>query len=228
MKSGSSSALLSPTQLNTGRAALPLRRLALGLLSVVFAVAFSGCETSAVVGNNPAPAPSDARQAESLVVREGDVVKIAFPGAPNLDTTQQVRRDGRITLALVGEFVPVGMTPAVMEQELAKLYASQIVSNEVSVTVVSSSYSVFVNGAVLRPGKISTDRPLSALEAVMEAGGFDSARANMKAVVIIRQVEGQTRNYTIDLQSVLSGRQSQPFMLEPSDIVFVPERFSWF
>jgi polysaccharide export outer membrane protein len=115
-----------------------------------------------------------------------------------------------------------------VEQELAKLYASQIVSNEVQVTVLSSAYSVFVNGAVLRPGKITTDRPLSALEAVMEAGGFNAARANMKAVVIIRQVGGQTRNYTIDLQSVLSGRASDPFMLEPSDIVFVPERFSWF
>ncbi len=203
-------------------------RLAFGVLGLAAAAAFSGCETTAVVGNNPAPAPSDARLAESLVVREGDALRIAFPGAPNLDTAQQVRRDGRITLALIGEFSPVGLTPVQVEQELAKLYASQIVSNEVTVTVISSSYSVFVNGAVLRPGKISTDRPLSALEAVMEAGGFISARANMKAVVIIRQVGGQTQNYTIDLQSVLAGRTNEPFMLEPSDIVFVPERFSWF
>ena len=204
-----------------------LRRAACGVFALVAAAAFSGCETTAVVGNNPPPAPSDARQMQSLVVREGDTLKISFPGAPNLDTTQQVRRDGRITLPLIGEFTPVGMTPSVVEQELAKLYASQIVSNEVTVTVVSSSYSVFVNGSGLRPGKITTDRPLSALEAVMEAGGFDPARANMKAVVIIRQVNGQTRNYTIDLQSVLAGRSSEPFMLEPSDIVFVPERFSW-
>ncbi len=205
-----------------------LRRLAFGLLGLVAAAAFSGCETTAVVGNNPPPMPSDARKTDSLVIREGDTLRIAFPGAPNLDTQQQVRRDGRITLSLIGEFSPVGLTPVQVEQELAKLYASQIVSNEVTVTVLSSSYSVFVNGSVLRPGKITTDRPLSALEAVMEAGGFDPARANMKAVVIIRQVNGQTQNYTIDLQSVLAGRSSEPFMLEPSDIVFVPERFSWF
>lgn len=205
-----------------------LSRLVCGAFAMVCALAFSGCESTAVVGNNPLPAASDARQTQSLVVREGDTLKINFPGAPNLDTIQQVRRDGRITLALIGEFTPVGMTPTVVEQELAKLYASQIVSNEVTVTVVSSSYSVFVNGAVLRPGKITTDRPLSALEAVMESGGFDATRANMKAVVIIRQVNGQTRNYTIDLQSVLAGRTSEPFMLEPSDIVFVPTRFSWF
>lgn len=203
-------------------------RLAFALAGLAAATAFTGCGTTAVVGNNPAPAQSDARLTESLVVREGDTLRITFPGAPNLDTTQQVRRDGRLTLALIGEFSPVGLTPVQVEQELAKLYASQIVSNEVTVTVVSSSYSVFVNGAVLRPGKITTDRPLSALEAVMEAGGFNAARANMKAIVIIRQVGGQTQNYTIDLHSVLAGRESQPFMLEPSDIVFVPERFSWF
>lgn len=220
--------MISGSQSPSASRLIRLRRFAFGTLSLVLALVFSGCESTAVVGNNALPEASDSRRTESLVVREGDTLRISFPGAPNLDTQQQVRRDGRITLSLIGEFSPVGMTPVQVEQELAKLYASQIVSNEVQVTVLSSAYSVFVNGAVLRPGKITTDRPLSALEAVMEAGGFNPARANMKAVVIIRQVGGQTRNYTIDLQSVLSGRSSDPFMLEPSDIVFVPERFSWF
>ena len=155
-------------------------------------------------------------------------MKISFPSAPNLDTTQQIRRDGRITLSLVGEVTAVGLTPAELEKQIVELYVSQLTSKEVSVTVLSSSIPVFVSGAVLRPGKIMSDHPITALEAIMEAGGFDNTKANLSAVVVIRQEEGQVKNYTLNLKRVLQGKQSVPFYLKPSDIVYVPERFSWF
>jgi polysaccharide export outer membrane protein len=161
-------------------------------------------------------------------LREGDVLKISFRGVPNLDTTQQVRRDGRITLSMVGEVKAADLTPTELEKQLVQLYAPQLVTKEVTVTVVSSSFGVFVTGAVIHPGKIMSDRPITALEAVMEAGGFDSAKANMKAVVVIRNKGGQTQNYTLNLQLVLEGKQNEQFYLEPSDIVYVPEKFSWF
>ncbi len=62
----------------------------------------------------------------------------------------------------------------------------------------------------------------------MEAGGFDKNRANLRAVVVIRQEGGQTRNYTVNLQEVLEGRSASPFYLKRSDTVYVPEKFSWF
>ncbi|MEO7598740.1 MAG: polysaccharide biosynthesis/export family protein [Opitutus sp.] len=163
-----------------------------------------------------------------LVLREGDDVRISFPGAPNLDTTQRVRTDGRITLAMGGEVMASGLTPADLEKKLLDLYASQLVSKEVTVTVVSSSFSVFVSGAVLKPGKIISDHPLSALEAVMEAGGFDGGKADMQAVRIVRIQDGATKNFVINLKAALEGGQSEPFYLKRSDIVFVPEKFSWF
>jgi polysaccharide export outer membrane protein len=194
---------------------------AVGLVSLIFV---AGCQEP--VASAPM-AQSPKGQPEVQTVREGDVLKIAFPGAPTLDTTQQVRRDGRITMPVVGEVLAAGLTPNGLEQELLKLYASQLLSKEVSVTVVSSSFSIFVNGSVIRPGKIVSDHPISALEAVMEAGGFAST-ADMKAVVVIRQEGGQTHNYSVDLKLVLEGKQSEPFFLKPSDIVYVPEKFSWF
>src|SRR5439155_2990718 len=51
-------------------------------------------------------------QPESIVLHEGDVVRITFPGAPNLNTVQTIRRDGRIALQLIGEFQAAGMTPS--------------------------------------------------------------------------------------------------------------------
>ena len=166
---------------------------------------------------------------EAIRLREGDVVRITFPGSPNLDTQpQQVRRDGNIALPLIGEVKVAGMTPTELEKELVTRYSSQLVSKEVTVTVVSSSYVVYVTGAVLRPGKVSSDHPISALEAIMEAGGFDYSNANLKKVTVIRHEGGQARNYTLNLKNTLKGVKSEPFYLKPSDIVYVPVRFSWF
>jgi polysaccharide export outer membrane protein len=162
-------------------------------------------------------------------LREGDSIKISFPGAPNLDTTQQVRRDGKITLSLGGEITALGQTPSELEKALLKLYESQLVVKQVIVSVNSSSFPVFVTGAVLRPGKISADRPISVLEAVMEAGGVDYAKANLKEVVVLRQTEGgQVVNFRVNLREALKGPRSEPFYLKPADIVYVPEKFSWF
>ena len=162
------------------------------------------------------------------VLNVGDVVKVSFPGNQSLDTTQQIRRDGRINLEMVGEVKAAGKTPAELEKELVKLFAPQLVSKEIKVTVVSSSFSVFVIGAVMKPGKLQLERAVTAFEAIMEAGGFDMAKANMKAVVVIRNEGGKNMNFKINLKTVMDGKPSEPFPLKPYDTVYVPEKFQWF
>jgi polysaccharide export outer membrane protein len=187
-------------------------------------LACGGCQESASVMS----AQESQKQPETQTISAGDVLKVAFPGTPNLDTTQQVRRDGRVSLSIIGEVVVAGMTPTDLEKDLAKRYSGQLLSNEVNVTIVSSSFSVFVTGAVLRPGKLQPDHPMTALEAIMEAGGFDSNKADMEDVTVIRQENGGTHNYILDLKKVVDGKSSESFYLKPSDIVFVKEKFSWF
>lgn len=208
-----------------GMPVMVLAAMALGFLAFI-----TGCQTpdTATPVGPAGNQPEINKQPETLTLREGDALKISFPGTPNLDTMQTVRRDGRITMSIVGEVMAAGLTPTELEKELLKLYSTQLVSKEVSVSVVSSSFAVYVSGSVARPGKIMSDRPISVLQAIMEAGGFDSARADMKAVVVIRREEGQTKNYTLNLKLVLEGKQSDQFFLKPFDIVYVPERFSWF
>lgn len=206
-----------------GVCCFPTLRFVLGLLSLA---------TVAAAQSAPAGSPESIAQgipsAESVTIREGDVVRVTFPGAHELDTTQPVRRDGRITLPLIGEVKATGLAPAEFEKLLAGLYAPQLVSKEVNVTLVTSTFVVFVTGAVRQPGKIQSDRPITALEAIMEAGGFDFAKANTKAVVIVRREDSRMKRFTINLKQVLEGEQSEPFFLKPSDIVYVPEKFSWF
>ena len=218
------------------------RRWSRTALGLILMIVLAGCEapapTNSASAGRPAATPtgpgpgagaaSDAGKApEVFTIRESDVLKVSFPGAPNLETTQQVRRDGRINLPLVGEVVAAGKTPKDLEKELIQLYSSQLVSKEVNVTLVSSTFAVFVSGAVLRPGRIVSDRPLTLLEAVMEAGGVDPVKANPNNVVVIRQSEGN-RRYNINLKAILEGRDTELFYLKPSDVVIVPEKFSVF
>ncbi len=165
---------------------------------------------------------------QSIILREGDALKIVFPGAANLNTDQFIRRDGKITLQLVGEITAAGMTPTQLQEEILKRYADQLLTKEVSVSVYSSTFPVFVTGAVMRPGKILVDRSLNVLEAVMEAGGFDYSKADTKRILVIRNENGVLKNIRINLKTALDGKASQPISVKHSDIIYVPEKFQWF
>ena len=196
---------------------------AAGLLWLATLV-FTGCVTE------PLPSVANAGKSGSdlVILREGDTVKISFPGAPNMDATQQIRRDGKISLALIGEVDAVGLTPDALREKLVALVGPQIGSKEVNVSLQTSTFPVFVNGSVMRPGKILSDHPITALEAIMEAGGFNLNTANLKAVKVIRNESGVLKNYVVNLKAVLDGKSDKPFYLKPGDIVFVPERFQMF
>ena len=191
-----------------------LSLLACGLVTV------SGCKTNA-----NAPSDADLAPYTSPSLREGNNVVISFPGSPNLNTTVSIRSDGKIDLPLVGEVVAAGKTPSELEKEILKLYESQLVSKQVSVTVQSAAYAIYVTGSVVKPGKIMAERPLSVLDAIAEAGGFDNVKANMRSVVVIRHEEGgELKRFKLDLKKVLEKGSTESFYLRPSDIVYVPER----
>lgn len=188
---------------------------------VVGALLASGCKT-------PARAPRGPIQLEPQVLQVGDGIKIEFASATNLNTQQNIRRDGKITLGVIGEVVAAGKTPAQLEKDLVDLYANQLVSREIKVIVVSSSYAVYVGGAVLKPGKVMAERVLTPLEAIMEAGGYDTAKANLKAVKVIRQENGETKNFQVNVKAILDAKDVEPFFLKSHDTVIVPEKFEWF
>ena len=221
----------------TARPTAAIHLMLVGAATGLFLLCSTGCETTPGT-NVAAPTLTSSaaeiqawqeagKQSEMLRIREGDGLKISFPGAPNLDSAQQVRADGVITLDIVGEVKVVGLTPKELEQKLAKLYSTQLVSNEVTVAVTSSSFDVFVSGAVTRPGKITTTKPITALQAIMESG-FDAATANLQSVMIIRETNGKYNYLTLNLQLILDGKETQPFYLRPSDTVKVSKKITVF
>jgi polysaccharide export outer membrane protein len=207
---------------------LPLALVATGLLAGCASAFVSPADAFNVKPKTPTEAGTAANLPEVITLRAGDTLKISFPGSPNLNTSQQIRRDGKITLSLVGEVDAAGLTPPALEKKLVDLYASQISSKQISVAVESSTFPVYVTGMILHPGKIVADHPLSALEAVMEAGGFDYSKADLRNVTVIRREGNTMKNYKLNLKAVLQGKTGATFELKPDDIVYVPERFSMF
>ena len=188
----------------------------------------TGCQTS-TSPNYTAFTPDPPSPPSAIMdLREGDTVKVSFTAAPNMDTVQQIRRDGKIELPLVGEVVAAGKTPTELEKQVIALYAPQLNSKEITVSLESGSFPVFVTGCVVKPGKILSDHPITALEAIMEAGGFDYSQANLKSVRIIRRDGNEVKHFTINLKAVMNGSENGTFPLKPSDIIYVPERFTWF
>lgn len=190
----------------------------LSVLVCVVVLPLSGCETP------PPIFQDDLTPYSSVKLTEGDTLSITFPGSPDLNTAQKIRRDGKIDMKTVGEIQAAGKTPKELEKDILKLYEKDLVLKEVSVILQSTSYPVYVTGSVMHPGKVMAERPISALDAIMEAGGFDNAKANLKRVVVLRKEDGPVKHYVLNLKDVLTGKSKQLFYLRPNDIVYVPEK----
>ena len=191
----------------------------------------AGCQTTGDFEQpqtSAAPLQAKNNDSNAIILRAGDTIKVSFPGSPNLDTTAQIRRDGKISLPLVNEVDAAGLTPDQLQENLLALYSPQLSTKQLTVSVESSTFPVFVTGFVVHPGKVTSNHPLTALEAVMEAGGFDYTKANLKKVEVIRNESVNMKHFNLNLKEVMDGKDNKPFYLEPSDIIYVPERFSWY
>ena len=161
-----------------------------------------------------------------VTLEAGDVVEIKFFYTPELNETQTVRPDGKIALQLIGEMEVEGKTPADVRAELLDKYAPYLKDPEIAVIVRSLfNRRVFVGGQVMTPGIVEMPGKLTVLEAIMQAGGFDMREAEVRNVVVIRHKNGQRYGYSVDLAPALAntGDGTEPFYLEPQDIVYVPQ-----
>src|SRR5271166_5851627 len=144
-----------------------------------------GCQGTA---KHPVPLVSQTPN----YLNPGDVVKISFPAAPELNQSQKIGTDGTLSLPLIGEVHAAGKSPGELQSELANLYKPQLQDNEVLVTLETRALPVVVSGAVQKPGKIVFERPATVLEAIMEAGGF-TPEADLKRCPSFASSRANTR-----------------------------------
>jgi protein involved in polysaccharide export with SLBB domain len=159
-----------------------------------------------------------------VILGPGDEIEVKFYNTPELDELQKVRPDGMITLQLVGDVKVEGKEPAEVSQLLKELFSARLQKPEVAVIVRSLvNRRVFVGGEVLTPGMLEMPARVTALEAIMQAGGFNMETAEYESVVVIRHKNGKRYGCLLDFGEALDGEMYEPFFLEPSDIVYVPQ-----
>lgn len=189
------------------------------IMALVLAFGSVGCEGPEAYTPIPAEAYS-ARPTGTLAA--GDVIRVTFPGAPELNTLQKVQANGKVSMPTIGDVTAQGKSVATLQSQLTGMYQSHLQNPSVLVAVETAASSVYVSGEVVRPGKVPLDRPMTAFEAIMEAGGFTKF-ANPKQVVVVRTKSGKTERYALNLSDTISGASSSAFYLRPYDTVFVKQ-----
>jgi protein involved in polysaccharide export with SLBB domain len=192
--------------------------LGVAILATLFLALTGGCSSPAKKTTEMALAP-----AEPVVISAGDVLEIRFVYATQFNESQAVRSDGKLDLAMVGEVQAEGKTPPELSRELIALYSDKLKYPDLTVIMRSEANSqVYVGGEVRSPGLIRVRNRLTALEAVMRAGGFDPKTAAMSSVIVVRHKGDERYGCKLDLTDELGGKAGKVFWLQPGDIVWVP------
>ena len=118
----------------------------------------------------------------------------------------------------------IGKSPQELQAELLEKIGAQLVQKEIDVTVVQSGAVIYVTGAVVTPSQVPMTRALTALDAIMAAGGPVTSAAKLDSVTIVRDFQGERNVYRIDLTKIISGENPNPFYLKPFDKIVVPQR----
>ncbi len=191
----------------------------------MLAVVLAGCVAGPRFGGGPDQVVTkefpEADPIPPVYLTPGDVISIDFTYWPELDVEQEIRPDGRVSLALVGHTRVAGMTVEEADAHLVELYTDKIKDPDITTVVRSfANRRVYVAGEVLEPGYIEMTDQMTALEAVMSTGGFDKRSANLEDVVVIRHIDGQRYAKLINFNLPLDAPDSD-LLLAPRDIVYV-------
>jgi|SRR5687768_7009295 len=192
---------------------------------LVLAVVLAGCATSS--GERmaaPASAPSAANAAYKI--QTGDVLQLRFYYHPENDHEAVVRPDGKLLLPLVGEIHAQGLMPIDLAHTLEQAYGKSLRDPKVSVAVKTMSENrVWVGGEVTKPGFVTLRQGMTALQALMEAGGPKDT-AKVEEVVLLQRVDGESRYRVskLNLARALEGDDTTgDRLLGAADVVVVPK-----
>jgi polysaccharide export outer membrane protein len=196
-----------------------VRAVLVRVFCLVSAVLATGCGGL----NSAPPVPAEAyRSMPNASLAAGDEIKVAFSGAPELNVQQKIQANGKVSLPTIGDVSAVGKSITGFQSELTSRYQVHLQDPAVTVSVQTAAAGIYVSGEVLRPGKIPLDRPMTALEAVMECGGFTKF-ANPKQVIVVRNERGKSKRYVLNMNEALYGGDSNPFYVRTYDVIYVKQ-----
>jgi len=157
-------------------------------------------------------------------LRPGDVLQLQYRYTPELNQTVTLLPDGYVNLNMVGD---LKISDLSLEQAhdliLSKL---QTQLNEPELNLILTDFQrpyVEVAGEVQKPGKIDLRETTTAMQAILESGGFlPSAQSGQ--VILFRRINSNTAEVRkINLTGIHKTSQlEQDMALESGDMLLVP------
>jgi polysaccharide export outer membrane protein len=156
------------------------------------------------------------------VLQRGDEISIKIFNLPELDETLKIRPDGRISAVLLDDVDAAGLTTDQLDALLTELYSQFYRDPQVTVIVRDfANLKVYVGGEVANPGPLDLTGKLTALWAVLQAGGFRNT-ARTDSVILLRKGNNDvTMVSKLNLKEVMN-KGTPDVVLRPFDVVYVP------
>ncbi len=195
---------------------------------VAVAVALAGCAGSRggqiPYARSDFVAPDLPRQttsADEHLLQAGDVVTINVYQVEALSGDRQVDLGGQVQMPLIGAVKAQGLRVEELATALtSKLDATYLRNPRVEVLLKARQLrAVTIDGAVKQAGVYPVAGDITLLQAIALARGPD-ANANIKRVVVFRQIAGQRQAAAFDLSTIRSGQDPDP-AIHGDDVIVV-------
>ena len=183
-------------------------------LTAILAGSLASAMVAAADSNGNTPA---------YLVQPGDQIQIQVLDQPQLSAIVHVRPDGMISALLLDDVPAAGHTASQIREALTDGYAKFYRNPKVGVFVQTfSNRTVYVTGEVGQPGSVDLAPGMTAMQALIKAGGL-LPTSKLDEAVLLRQVDGGNRKVSsLHLDTVLKG-ETQDTGLEPADVLYVPK-----
>jgi polysaccharide export outer membrane protein len=182
------------------------------------------------------PAPSGEKRAVTYRIITNDRLGIHVFQEDDLTIVSRVDAKGDVNLNLVGPVYVWGKTLSEAQRLIEDAYRTGrfLVHPEVTLTVEEyAPREVSIQGQVKSPGRLSLpiETATTLSEVVSRAGGFtDTAKGSAVRVTRILP-DGTTKVFEVDVEDVMKGKEKDKskveaanMVLEPGDLIYVPER----
>lgn len=155
------------------------------------------------------------------VIQPGDELEVKFRVTSDLNETVVVRPDGMITLQIIGDVMAASHTAEGLRQALMTAYAQSLKNPDLVVILRKPAGNhVYVGGEVLTPGRINIPGQITALQAIILAGGFKDTADKKR--IILRRDDGYMEELNLK-KEIHNGYVGYDVPLRPSDVIFVPK-----
>lgn len=154
-------------------------------------------------------------------LQPGDTISVFVFDNSELSQNAVIAPDGRLNYPLAGTIQARGQTLNAIESILTQRFSKNIVSPQVSVSLVSMApYRVFVTGEVIQPGAFDLAEPVTLVQALTLAGGFTAFAERSRILVYNPARRGNARR-VFDYDRFISDPQAQDILLWPGDTIIV-------